>query len=181
MRTSLVVQKKKNKKQKWSAIKRDLHHSKFSSKSVYKLYPLICFPILGVLAIFSDTIKDKWKLQFLCCVYRRQGVQYHRRPLKEIYVKVFSTFDVTCLSWTPLFSTQSNNKKKLWSKATKSIQLLIISKFNRYFLQNWSNSYELNFLLILQVTNTWKGVFMHCKHNCLLANIFETETEKWVL
>jgi hypothetical protein len=53
--------------------------------------------------------------------------------------------------------------------------------FIRYFLQNWSNSYELNFLLILQVTNTWKGVFMHCKHNCLLANIFETETENWVL
>jgi hypothetical protein len=53
--------------------------------------------------------------------------------------------------------------------------------FNRYFLQNWFNSYELNFLLILQVTNTWKRAFMHCKHNCLLANIFETETENWVL
>jgi hypothetical protein len=65
---------------KRSVIRRDLHHSNFSSKSVYKLYPFIFFPILGVLAIFSDTIQDKWKLQFLCYVYRRQGVQYHRRP-----------------------------------------------------------------------------------------------------
>jgi hypothetical protein len=39
----LLVQKKINKKQKWSAIRRDLHHSNFSSKSVYNLYPLILF------------------------------------------------------------------------------------------------------------------------------------------
>ena len=54
--------------------------------------------------------------------------------------------------------------------------------FNRYFLQNWSNSYELNFLLILQVTNTWKRAFMHCKQStCKVRNEIETkrnETER---
>ena len=50
--------------------------------------------------------------------------------------------------------------------------------FNRYFLQDWSNSYELNFLLILQVTstNTWKRAFMHCKHyTCKVRNEIETK------
>ena len=54
--------------------------------------------------------------------------------------------------------------------------------FNRYVLQNWSNSYELNFLLILQVTNTWKRAFMHCKQGtCKVRNEIETkrnETER---
>ena len=56
--------------------------------------------------------------------------------------------------------------------------------FNRYFLQDWSNSYELNFLLILQVTstNTWKRAFMHCKQcTCKVRNEIETkpnETKK---
>ena len=51
---------------------------------------------------------------------------------------MFSTFNVTCISW-PLFffNTVQELKKKLWSKATKSIQLLIISnvitaKFSSY-------------------------------------------------
>ena len=50
---------------------------------------------------------------------------------------------------------------------------------NRYFLQNWSNSYELNFLLILKVTNTWKRAFMHCKEGtCKVRNDIETKRNR---
>ena len=64
-------------------------------------------------------------------------------------MKVFSTFDVTCISGTRLFSTQSNNnKKKLWSKATKRIQLLIISnvitaKFSSYGMTRHEQFWDL--------------------------------------
>ena len=51
--------------------------------------------------------------------------------------------------------------------------------FNRYFLQNWSNSYELNFLLILKVTNTWKRAFKHCKQGtCKVRNDIETKRNR---